>query len=115
MKFIVVFLVLTFSLSTNASRITGKIENISISGFSGGKALILVKANGAVEGSKPTCSTNTNYNFAFNGSTDEGKAMYSAILAAQSAGKEIYLNGSGSCSTDLYETLETLAQVVTQP
>ncbi|WP_152569460.1 MULTISPECIES: hypothetical protein [Sphingomonas] len=45
----------------------------------------------------PSCATQTS-RFAIPSNTDAGKSMISAILTAQSRGKQVYVNGAGTCN-----------------
>ncbi|WP_152569458.1 MULTISPECIES: hypothetical protein [Sphingomonas] len=46
----------------------------------------------------PACATQAT-RFAIPSNTDWGKAMISIILSAQAAGKQVFINGTGNCST----------------
>jgi hypothetical protein len=57
----------------------------------------------------PSCATNPNFSYAFDISTEVGKATLSMVLTAYAANKKIYLDGDGSCS--LYSRIESLRQI----
>lgn len=79
-----------------------------------------VGITGATTGTRPACH-NSGYpaHYAFSIADDRGKALFAALQAAQLAGKQVILNGTGSndCTTLTYgnpqgsiniETLDTL-------
>lgn len=46
---------------------------------------------------RATCNTHNNYQFVFDPSTPDGKALYAALLAVQASGKSIRVQGTGTC------------------
>jgi hypothetical protein len=57
----------------------------------------------------PTCHTNASWAFVLPLTTDTDKAIYSALLAAKSAGRKVNLVGAGECNT--HAAIETLTRV----
>ncbi|MCW8930255.1 MAG: hypothetical protein OQL19_08475 [Gammaproteobacteria bacterium] len=55
---------------------------------------------------KISCSTNSVYDYAFDVSTDDGKAFLGMALTAYTTGKQVSLGGRGSCS--LYSSTEDI-------
>lgn len=48
---------------------------------------------------RAVCNNNSSYQFVFDASTPEGKALYSALLMAKATDKRINLQGTGNCPT----------------
>ncbi len=46
---------------------------------------------------RPTCSDHSTYDYVFDPNTEEGKALYSALMFAKATNKEIRVRGSGVC------------------
>jgi hypothetical protein len=46
---------------------------------------------------RAACNSNNYYQFVFDPTTPEGKALYAALLAVQASGKQIYVYGTGTC------------------
>jgi hypothetical protein len=46
---------------------------------------------------RESCNNNSSYQFVFDPSTDDGKALYAALMMAISTGRQIYVYGTGSC------------------
>lgn len=61
-------------------------------------------------GNKPACATNK-YDYIFDINTDQGRAIYSALLAAQKTSSKVMLAGLGSCHSD-QENAEELKYVI---
>ncbi len=70
----------------------GKISKIHFMG----NGVIIFNTSGHRVGA-PSCATHVG-RFAIDGKTDGGKVQASGILAMYMAGKEIRINGTGSCS-----------------
>ncbi len=92
------------------------ISALSYSGFFAGKIIklelgpnygdnVLVDVEGS-QNNPAACSTNSIYDFAFDGSTEYGKKLFSVLLAAQLAGTKIEISGYGSCQH--YSNIEDL-------
>jgi hypothetical protein len=63
-------------------------------------------------GTPPACATfhsGTYYRYAISVTTDAGKAMFADLLAAHTAGEQVYITGSGAC--DLKSDTETIASI----
>ncbi len=60
------------------------------------------------------CQTNANYDFAFDGSTAEGKMYFSMILTAYSANLDINFQGSTTTLCTLFSGIENLHHVQLQ-
>ena len=59
--------------------------------------------------SNSSCNTNSRYTYVFDGSTESGKILFSAALTAYAAQKDIYLDGSNTCT--LHENVENLNSI----
>ena len=59
--------------------------------------------------SPPTCHTNTLYDYVFDISTEQGKAIYSSLLAAYHSDTEIAVKGAGTCTFSTEDLDWTLA------
>lgn len=46
---------------------------------------------------RAACNSNASYQFVFDPSTSEGKALYSALLTAKATGTNILVYGTGTC------------------
>ena len=104
--FLILSLLLTFDAS--ASAVNGAIiDQVLIGEVYGNMAFIRLKT-------KPTlpeghCSTNSNYNYVFDISTQVGKATLSMVLSAYAAQKPVYANGYDVCT--IYSNVENLRQL----
>jgi hypothetical protein len=57
----------------------------------------------------PRCQTNARYNYVFDPTTSAGQIAFSIILAAYTANRAVYLEGTDACS--LAGDVESLEQV----
>jgi hypothetical protein len=86
----------------------GMVSNAPITAITaqdyGGTAQFFVSVNQPVTGA-PSCAIQA-MKFVINGSTDAGKAQIATVLAAQSAGHNISILGTGTC--DVWGDTETV-------
>ena len=95
-------------VSTDAQTMTGKVEKMEF----GPKYRGIVALG--IEGNNDTvCADNPNgFDYAFDASTEGGKLMFSALLAAQSSNQEVTISGEGTCS--LISTVEDVEWMQTR-
>ena len=87
------FLALSFAPSVNAGSISSTITQVHNS--SANKILITL-AQTPTNG--PSCATNSQYQFAFDPTTDLGKSQLSLVLTAYAMGAEVNVGGNNVCS-----------------
>ncbi|ESP94641.1 hypothetical protein [Pseudoalteromonas luteoviolacea] len=73
-----------------------------------GKNVILTVSNKPTNA--PSCQTNANYSYVFDGTTEVGKMTLSVVLAAYAAQKDVWLGGTDTCT--LYGGIENLKHIV---
>lgn len=84
-----------------------EISMVMIERQNGAKVFLKTTVNKAA--GSPTCHTNASWSFVLPLTTDTDKAIYSALLAAKSAGRKVNLVGAGECNT--HTAIETLTRV----
>ncbi|MEX2964506.1 hypothetical protein [Microbulbifer sp. TYP-18] len=95
MRSIIFLLFATVSCFTIAGTGSGKIINIYAHEKGDGTGVIFFETENNTN--KAACSANGGKEWAFRVDTDQGKAMYSLLLAAASTGRNITVNGKGDC------------------
>ncbi len=83
-----------------------KVETIHIS--LNNPKVARISISGAPASVKPECSTNVSWDYAFDFSTDTGKAFYSMLLSAHATGASFKISGKGVCDVVSAETIEAL-------
>lgn len=90
-KMIPLFYLLIFIHATaQAGTGSGKVLELNIRAYDN---LMLVKVENYVD----SC-TNWNHQFGMPINTETGKAIYSLLLSAKMSGKEVHIQGTGSCN-----------------
>ena len=85
---------LFLSAATHAQTMTGKVEKMEFGPHYRGIVALDIEGE-----SETVCADNPNgFDYAFAASTEGGKLMFSALLAAQSSNKVVTILGEGVCS-----------------
>lgn len=92
-----------------AGSANGQITSILVSTDNPGLAFI--KVEGAYGNN--TCQTNTTWNFAFDISTNTGKAQLSTALMAHASGITVWVSEKANTNCDLLYNVQTMAYIYT--
>lgn len=88
-------ILLVFVSSVTASEVNpGKVTKVLTGPAYGSKVLISVEPKPT---GLPECATNAWYDYAFDTTTEEGKAVLSLVLTAYTANKNIWIGGLNQC------------------
>jgi hypothetical protein len=87
----------------SASSTTDKIANIQITGTSFAKVYVTLAVGG-----RPSCHNGGTTEYAFDVSTNKGRALLSIAQAALLAGKYVSIIGGSTCTTIGGQSIETL-------
>ncbi|NPU94663.1 MAG: hypothetical protein HPY82_22350 [Gammaproteobacteria bacterium] len=78
---------------------TGKIDTIGVGPGLGNKAFLRVVGHSVSAPYTTACSANSSYwTYAFDISSDAGKALYSLLLSAHTANRNVAIYGLGTCT-----------------
>lgn len=102
---IVLFSVSQFGLASTVT--STKIKSILAGEVYGNRVFLEVTVKPA-DSDKPSCQTNTDYNYSFDPSTEVGKVTMAMVLTAYASQKDVYLNGYGLCTTAQVEDLRQI-------
>jgi len=113
MKKIKLVMLLTLLLSSSnlfaAGVGTGKINFLAVNDFAQVQVETSIQNGNAV---KPECSTD-NDRFVADLNTEQGKAMFSILLAAQAQGLNVIIGGKNNCN--VRDGVETIQYVTIRP
>jgi len=70
---------------------------------------LFIAVNGTDSG-PASCSTNTQYQFVLNLTTNEGQQTMALLLAARASGATVTIIGTGACTSG-FSTVETLGSI----
>jgi hypothetical protein len=85
---------LPFTRFAQAGTVTGPIENLIVRDSDG---LVYVYISGPVAG-RPSCAAGTSYWMVPNETSDSGKRLYAALLAARMSGRSVQITGKNTCT-----------------
>src|SRR5882672_3886970 len=94
MMAVVVGLCSLFAQYAHAGTVTGTVTQIFLRDSDG---LMYVALSGTPSG-RPACASATNYWMVPNETTDSGKRLYAALLAAKMSGRTIVIVGKNTCT-----------------
>ena len=115
MKSIIKKIVIIGSLIITSNSYAGAIGSGKITQIGGqlpGQSAIYFGINPAPS-SRAACSTNNDYHFVIDPTTEAGKVLYSMLLTAKSTNKTIVVNGTGNCI--LGQPMEAVNYWIMQP
>ena len=95
------------SRGASASSTTAKVANIQVTGTS----FVILYVQGTV-GNRPSCHSGGNNEYAFDVSTNKGRALLSTAQAALLAGRYVSIFGGSSCTTVGAQPIETLQTLI---
>jgi hypothetical protein len=100
MKWIIIPLLCLGSFAVSfGGTVQGTTKNIQVesTGSTSGVIGLVEIVGGTYTGSGPSCTSTPNTRFAFDPSTNFGKAVLSILLTADASGKPVKIYGSGNC------------------
>lgn len=87
--------ILTSVFCYGSDQVSGKIKKIG--GQLTAQAPIVYFGLDQEPANRPPCSTHPEYHYIIDVSTDEGKALYSMLLASEVMGRAVTMKGAGNC------------------
>lgn len=104
---LVLSMVLSAGMVNATSYTDAKITGVLVGPNYGNTVIVKVDKTPEISG----CHKNPGYNYAFDGSTDEGKIYLSVILAAYAAQKSVSIAGyNDQCTRDVENLIYVVAQ-----
>ncbi|MGD9807053.1 MAG: hypothetical protein AB7E76_04360 [Deferribacterales bacterium] len=110
MKFyLTAIMIFALTVSSFASTYSGYITRIYTRADTSLKGLVLltVENSATTINSRPQCSSNTGYAYAFDATTPAGMVVLTLAVTSLNAKLPVYLSGSGTCT--IYSNIEDLA------
>jgi len=108
-QFVITFIFCVLSASSYSSNYSGKISRVLMGPIYGSTVIIDVEGTPS---DRDACHTNSGYDFAFDGSTEEGKMYLSTILTAYASKMNVNISGYSSCT--VYGGIENLFHILLQ-